>query len=221
MKSKKHLVVVQKSAEREQAAMAKGISADRLLIEFKLFKLAELLADHISATKDNIEKKQSRTPQELLAEQYNVDYEELEMAAGKGDDDEDKEDEDEKPVGIQNYPVGWDGKPIPYWLYKLHGLGVEYKCEICGNTSYFGRRAFERHFQEARHTFGMKCLRIPNTRHFQDITRIEDAMKLYKKIRENQEKEAWKADNEEEFEDNEGNVFSKKTYLDLQRQGLI
>jgi len=19
-------------------------------------------------------------------------------------------------------PVGWDGKPIPYWLYKLHGL---------------------------------------------------------------------------------------------------
>ena len=27
------------------------------------------------------------------------------------------------PVGIQNYPVGWDGKPIPYWLYKLHGLG--------------------------------------------------------------------------------------------------
>lgn len=20
-------------------------------------------------------------------------------------------------------PMGWDGKPIPYWLYKLHGLG--------------------------------------------------------------------------------------------------
>ena len=19
-------------------------------------------------------------------------------------------------------PMGWDGKPIPYWLYKLHGL---------------------------------------------------------------------------------------------------
>ncbi len=19
-------------------------------------------------------------------------------------------------------PLGWDGKPIPYWLYKLHGL---------------------------------------------------------------------------------------------------
>lgn len=30
-------------------------------------------------------------------------------------------------------PLGWDGKPIPYWLYKLHGLNMEFKCEICGN----------------------------------------------------------------------------------------
>jgi len=29
-------------------------------------------------------------------------------------------------------PLGWDGKPIPYWLYKLHGLNLEFKCEICG-----------------------------------------------------------------------------------------
>jgi len=28
----------------------------------------------------------------------------------------------------KNLPLGWDGKPIPYWLYKLHGLGIEYKC---------------------------------------------------------------------------------------------
>ena len=68
-------------------------------------------------------------------------------------------------------------RPIPYWLYKLHGLGIEYKCEICGNACYWGRRAFERHFQEWRHSFGMKCLRIPNTVHFRDVTRIEDALK--------------------------------------------
>ena len=42
--------------------------------------------------------------------------------------------------------MGWDGKPIPLWLYKLHGLGIEFKCEICGGASYWGRRAFERHF---------------------------------------------------------------------------
>jgi hypothetical protein len=33
----------------------------------------------------------------------------------------------------------WDGKPIPYWLFKLHGLNIEYKCQICGGFSYWGR----------------------------------------------------------------------------------
>jgi splicing factor 3A subunit 3 len=33
-------------------------------------------------------------------------------------------------------PLGWDGKPIPYWLYKLHGLNMEFKCEICGNYRF-------------------------------------------------------------------------------------
>lgn len=68
-------------------------------------------------------------------------------------------------------------RPIPYWLYKLHGLGIEFKCEICGGASYWGRRAFEKHFQEWRHAYGMKCLRIPNTLHFRDITKISDALK--------------------------------------------
>lgn len=67
-------------------------------------------------------------------------------------------------------------RPIPYWLYNLHGLGIEFKCEICGNYSYWGRRAFERHFSEWRHSYGMKCLRIPNTVHFKDITSINDAL---------------------------------------------
>ena len=31
-------------------------------------------------------------------------------------------------------------------MYRLHGLSHEYACEICGNQSYRGRRAFERHF---------------------------------------------------------------------------
>lgn len=51
-------------------------------------------------------------------------------------------DEDEEDEFIYNplkLPLGWDGKPIPYWLYKLHGLNQEFKCEICGNYSYWGR----------------------------------------------------------------------------------
>ena len=75
------------------------------------------------------------------------------------------------------------GKPIPYWLYKLHGLNLEFKCEICGNYSYWGPRAFERHFQEWRHAYGMKCLGIPNTKPFHGITLIEDAYTLWAKLK--------------------------------------
>ena len=31
-------------------------------------------------------------------------------------------DEDEFVYNPLKLPMGWDGKPIPYWLYKLHGL---------------------------------------------------------------------------------------------------
>lgn len=33
-------------------------------------------------------------------------------------------------------PLDRDGKPIPYWLYKLHGLNHEFKCEVCGDITY-------------------------------------------------------------------------------------
>ena len=58
-----------------------------------------------------------------------------------------EEREDEEGHNPLKLPMGWDGKPIPYWLYKLHGLDLEFTCEICGNYSYWGRRAYERHFR--------------------------------------------------------------------------
>lgn len=55
--------------------------------------------------------------------------------------EEEEESDEEGPIyNPLNLPLGWDGKPIPYWLYKLHGLGVEFKCQICGDFSYKGRR---------------------------------------------------------------------------------
>ena len=54
--------------------------------------------------------------------------------------------EDKKKLfNPKNIPMGWDGKLLPYWLYKVHGLGVEHKCEICGEP-HTGK--FEHHFQE-------------------------------------------------------------------------
>ena len=67
----------------------------------------------------------------------------------------------------------------------------------------------------------MKCLGIPNTRHFQDITTIADASALWEKLKKSSKLETFKSDTMEEFEDFEGNVYNRKTFEDLHRQGLL
>lgn len=94
----------------------------------------------------------------------------------------DSDEEDDFIYNPLKLPLGWDGKPIPYWLYKLHGLNQEFECEICGGATYWGRRAFERHFREYRHQAGMRLLGIPNTKNFYEITKVADAQKLWKNI---------------------------------------
>ena len=81
---------------------------------------------------------------------------------GKYSSDEDSNDEDAPIYNPKGVLLGWDGKPIPYWLFKLHGLNHFYPFEICGGESYRGRKDFETHFAEARHSYGMKSLGIPN-----------------------------------------------------------
>ncbi|KAI9102826.1 hypothetical protein DFS34DRAFT_591443 [Phlyctochytrium arcticum] len=162
-------------------------------------------------TKAHVERKQTLTTEELVADAE----EEVDLS------DSDPESDTEKIYNPLKLPLGWDGKPIPYWLYKLHGLGVEYPCEICGNYVYMGRKAFDRHFQEWRHAHGMRCLGITNTRHFHEITSIEDAYALWEKLKDGSKVEQFREDIMEEFEDADGNVFNKKTYEDLKRQGLL
>ncbi|KAF3334980.1 Splicing factor 3A subunit 3 [Carex littledalei] len=180
------------------------------LLEVKLRRLCELLKEVIVQTKENAEKKPTLTYEEMEAERE----EEVVQADSESD-------EEEKTYNPLNLPMGWDGKPIPYWLYKLHGLGQKFDCEICGNYSYWGRRAFERHFKESRHQHGMRCLGIPNTKFFNEITSIQEARDLWEKIQEKQGVNKWRPDLEEEYEDREGNIYNKKTFTDLQRQGLI
>jgi len=133
-------------AKSKPAVAAMGVTHEgrhaTALAEELVGRMGELLADCLEDTADMIEKKQARTFEEI----------ERDLQAAAEDDqpmaDEDEE-EDDKPIyNPLNLPLGWDGKPIPYWLYKLHGLNLEFKCEICGNYSYWGPRAFERHFQE-------------------------------------------------------------------------
>lgn len=103
-------------------------------------------------------------------------------------------------------PIGWDGKPIPFWMYKLHGLRVEYKCEICSDFVYKGRKVFEKHFQESRHAFGMRALGLPNTPQFRDVTRIQDAYALADKLRRQKRLQNVEEDDTVEVEDDQGNV---------------
>jgi splicing factor 3A subunit 3 len=160
-----------KSAKKALEDKQKVIAFDEVLIR----RMYELLTEVVQGTISYLELKQTRTHEELQAE-IEEEEEGTFSDVDVENENEEGEDEEEQLYNPLNLPLGWDGKPIPYWLYKLHGLGVEFKCEICGNHSYWGRRAFDRHFQEWRHAFGMRCLKIPNTKHFHDITLMRDAI---------------------------------------------
>lgn len=187
--------------------------------EFRVQKLAAAMQTERSDTRFNVERKQGMTDRERQQELEALFAESAE-ATGLGQVESDEEG-DEKIYNPLKLPLAWDGKPIPFWLYKLHGLGVEFPCEICGNFVYMGRRAFDKHFNEARHTHGLKCLGITNTALFREITGIEDALKLWDKIQRDKKHDKSRNENVVQMEDAEGNVMPEKVYYDLQKQGLL
>uniref|UniRef100_A0A8C6VKB0 Splicing factor 3a subunit 3 n=1 Tax=Naja naja TaxID=35670 RepID=A0A8C6VKB0_NAJNA len=183
---------------------------DVAFLEAQIYEYVEILGEQRQLTHENVQRKQARTGEEREEE------EEEQISESESEDEE-----NEIIYNPKNLPLGWDGKPIPYWLYKLHGLNINYNCEICGNYTYRGPKAFQRHFAEWRHAHGMRCLGIPNTAHFANVTQIEDAVSLWAKLKQQKASERWQPDTEEEYEDSSGNVVNKKTYEDLKRQGLL
>jgi len=203
-----------KSKKEAEAVTHKALA----LMEAKVYKMAELLAEIRTGTRENVERKQARTAAEREAENEDVDIAAEDDAA----EDSDAYDSDNELIyNPKDLPLDDLGKPIPYWLYKLHGLNVRYECEICGDATYRGPKAFQRHFNEWRHASGMRRLGIPNTTHFHNVKLIADAQALWKKLQSAKEVIAFKAADEEEYEDSQGNVVNKKTYEDLKRQGLL
>ncbi|CAG7902712.1 unnamed protein product [Brassica rapa] len=71
----------------------------------------------------------------------------------------------------------------PHWLKNLRELHNEFKCEICGNRRYKGRRSFKMHFKEAQHQRGMRLLGIPSTNSFKEITMIDEVEELWRRIK--------------------------------------
>jgi hypothetical protein len=97
------------------------------LLELKITKLGELLTGIRSATRAHAVKQQTRSSEEKETELRNEEFGLLPVVHST----EEGLDQSMEPIyNPLNLPIGWDGKPIPYWLYKLHGLGTEFKCEI-------------------------------------------------------------------------------------------
>lgn len=65
----------------------------------------------------------------LTARERETELEEAEDAPPPAPvlEEEEEEEDDGKIYNPLKLPLGWDGKPIPFWLYKLHGLGMEFK----------------------------------------------------------------------------------------------
>uniref|UniRef100_A0A2K5NKR3 Matrin-type domain-containing protein n=1 Tax=Cercocebus atys TaxID=9531 RepID=A0A2K5NKR3_CERAT len=122
-------------------------------------------------THEYVQRKQARTGEEQEEEEEQIS------------ESESEHEKNEIIYNPKNLPLGWDGKPIPYWLYKFHGLNINYNCEICGNYTYQGPKAFQQHFAEWHHVHGMRCLGIPSTAHFANVTQIEDAVSLWAKLK--------------------------------------
>lgn len=194
--------------------------------EHRIRKLSGAMSTERGDTRVNVERKQGMTERERQQELEAL-YAESSLPPGatsaRNDDGEENEEGDgeDRIYNPLKLPLSWDGKPIPFWLYKLHGLGVEFPCEICGNFVYMGRRAFDKHFNEPRHIYGLKCLGVTNTSMFREITGIEEAQKLWAKLQTDKKKEKQTGEAVVQMEDGEGNVMPEKVYYDLQKQGLV
>ncbi|KAI5917634.1 splicing factor 3A subunit 3 [Camillea tinctor] len=190
--------------------------------EFRVKRLASAMSTERSDTRVNVERKQGMTERERQQELENLFSATVAPSRAMDTDEGDEGDDDDRIYNPLKLPLAWDGKPIPFWLYKLHGLGVEFPCEICGNFVYMGRRAFDKHFNEARHLWGLKSLGITSTALFRDITGIDEALRLWEKIQKDKRRDNRVDDSSViQMEDAEGNVMPEKVYYDLQKQGLL
>ena len=142
---------------KKHAQRAKQIARDEVLVRALAMELASVRDE----TRANIERKASLTEREREeeVEAMEAEMDEAMETGGMGYEDAGEDVEGgggEKTYNPLKLPIGWDGKPIPFWMYKLHGLRVEYRCEICSDHVYKGRLSLihisepTRHFKRSR-----------------------------------------------------------------------
>lgn len=194
--------------------------------EFRVRYLGQKLNEYRTPTISNAERKAALTDRERTAEAISIvgdesDYTTINSTSGNESDSNESSDNDE--YNMKDLPVGVDGKPIPYWLYKLQGYHKTYECEICGNITYKGRAVFAKHFNSAKHQQGLSCLGISDDYMplFKSIVKIDEAIDLWRRLKKDRRIKEGDTENAIEVEDEEGNVLSEKDYLELKKQGLL
>ncbi|ODQ63770.1 hypothetical protein NADFUDRAFT_67758 [Nadsonia fulvescens var. elongata DSM 6958] len=231
---RKHIKAVEKAGSLAKKATNK-VSTDSTeltlqlkniaYLEHRISQLCQQLSSKILATKTNVERRATLTERERTLEQESSQLPALYIRDSDSSSDSNSEDEENEDDSFfsnpRKFPVGWDGNPIPYWLWKYNGLGHEFTCEICGGFAYKGRKAFEKHFLEIRHIHGLKCLGVEPSGLFKDITNIQEAKDLWAKIQRRKRMTEGQHENAVEVEDAEGNVMSEKVYNDLVKQGYL
>lgn len=110
--------------------------------------------------------------------------------------------------------------PLTFKVYLRKFVSCPHPSQICGEASYWGRRAFEQHFTDWKHVQGLRALGIRMSKEFFEITSIAEAQALWENLKK-RDTGYFVADVDEECEDEEGNVYNRKTYMDLKRQGII
>ncbi|KAJ3478632.1 hypothetical protein NLI96_g9625 [Meripilus lineatus] len=167
------------------------------MLTFLTTKLLASLVPVLNETKSNVERRFSLTAREReqeLLEQSKPKPAVTPAAGASGEAGADEEEEEERIYNPLKLPLGWDGKPIPYWLYKLHGLGMDLTFVPAENSHklYFG-----------------------------DQEKLRQAFPVAEKLKREGRNEIFEQETMEELEDEEGNVYNRKTYEDLKKQGLI
>lgn len=122
IKAKGATAATSASAESSHAAPQGSVSLAQR--EAVLTALLDQVRPSLEATIKRMERQQGQT----LAERETEINEDMYGSAvpvskkRKTEDDDDDEDDDTPVYNPKNVPLDWDGKPIPYWLFKLHGL---------------------------------------------------------------------------------------------------
>lgn len=83
------------------------------------------------------------------------------------------------------------------------------------------QKKFKEHFNDWIHKAGLQVLGIKYTPSLYLITSIAEVKRIIESNKGKVSSNLFNANQEEEFEDSEGNVYKKSTYEDLKRQGYI